>query len=355
MPLALFLAQIGPSDIVNQQRQATTAIAGAWDSTWNDVFLGKGGVYPVIVSLSGIIALCCLLFFMVNWFGESLEAGGGGSNKTLGEIMWIVFVVSLLAGGGIGISNLTLGIRGWINQANERVLESTTLNVQIKQAYKQAVGQANAQKEIGRIIDACQGKASDKQLECLKSGKDQVDLILADSRINNDGFADKFGNYITGIIGSAISAAQTGGPAAGVFAGLNALWRPANEAFLQGLLLGFQFAFSNLIEMSALLVGLMGPLAVAGSLLPIGGKPIYAWLTGLIALAMAKLSFNIIVGLISTVVVTAGVGDSLWFPIFVGILSPILAIAISSLSGFAVFQGITSAGAEIIKISAGGL
>jgi len=353
MPLALFLAQIGPSELVDQQRKATEAIAATWDSTWNDVFLGKGGVYPVIVGLSGIIALCCLLFFMVNWFGESLEAGGGGSNKTLGEIMWIVFVVSLLAGGGLGISNLTLGIRGWINQANEKVLESTTLSVQLKQAYKQATGEANAQKAIGLIIDSCQGKASDKQLSCLKEAKTQVDKILAQSRINNDGFADKFGNYITGIIDAAISGAVAGGPVDATFSALNALWRPANEAGLQALMLAIQFAFSNLIEMSALLVGLMGPLAVAGSLLPIGGKPIYAWLTGLISLALAKLSFNIVVGLIATVVVTAGVGDSLWFPIFLGIFSPILAIAISSFGGFAVFQGITSAGAEIIKIGAG--
>ncbi|NEP19884.1 MAG: hypothetical protein F6J97_23850 [Leptolyngbya sp. SIO4C1] len=45
-------------------------------------------------------------------------------------------------------------------------------------------------------------------------------------------------------------------------------------------LLTLQWAFTNILEISILLTGLMGPFAVAGSLLRFEAKPLFAWLTG---------------------------------------------------------------------------
>ena len=46
-----------------------------------------------------------------------------------------------------------------------------------------------------------------------------------------------------------------------------------------------------------LLTALLGPMAVGASLLPYGSKQIFTWLKAFFSLGMAKLSFNIILGL----------------------------------------------------------
>ena len=48
---------------------------------------------------------------------------------------------------------------------------------------------------------------------------------------------------------------------------------------------------------------LLSSLAVGASLLPIAAKPVYAWMTGLWALSMAKLNLNIITGLAATAII----------------------------------------------------
>jgi hypothetical protein len=62
-----------------------------------------------------------------------------------------------------------------------------------------------------------------------------------------------------------------------------------------------------------LLTALLGPLAVGGSLLPVGQKAIFAWLTGFFSVGMIKLCFNIISGLVATMVLNADNNDPMIF------------------------------------------
>lgn len=113
---------------------------------------------------------------------------------------------------------------------------------------------------------------------------------------------------------------------AGFFAGFLG---SVNQEIIQYVLLAFQWAFTNILEISMLLTGLMGPFAVAGSLLPFEAKPLFAWLTGFFSLGMAQVSYNIIVGLAGVVVVNADVTDTLGCLVIIGLLAPALALAIA--------------------------
>ena len=97
-----------------------------------------------------------------------------------------------------------------------------------------------------------------------------------------------------------------------------------------------------------LLIAALGPLAVGGSLLPVAGKPIFAWLTGFLSAGIAKISFNIIAVLTAAVIVNGPAQDPnadpdlMWFIIFLGILAPILSLIVAGAGGFAVFSAISN-------------
>ncbi|MCT7997474.1 hypothetical protein [Laspinema olomoucense] len=111
---------------------------------------------------------------------------------------------------------------------------------------------------------------------------------------------------------------------------------------VKGLLISLSIAFQWIVEISWLLTALLGPLAVGGSLLPVGQKAIWAWLSGFFSVAMVKLSFNIISGLVATLIVKAEQNDPLIFAFAVGLLSPILAVILASGAGMAVFNSLSS-------------
>lgn len=72
MPFAALVAQLGPVDMTKQAQDTAGAVAKAWDPTWENVINGPG-VYPAIVGLSLTFAGVCLIFFVVNWFKDSLQ------------------------------------------------------------------------------------------------------------------------------------------------------------------------------------------------------------------------------------------------------------------------------------------
>jgi hypothetical protein len=57
---------------------------------------------------------------------------------------------------------------------------------------------------------------------------------------------------------------------------------------------------------------------------------------------MVKLSFNIISGLVATLVLNAGQNDPMIFAFATGLLSPILSLTLAAGGGMAVFNGLSS-------------
>ena len=83
------------------------------------------------------------------------------------------------------------------------------------------------------------------------------------------------------------------------------------------------------------------------------GKSLWAWLTGFFALGLAKVSYNIIVGLAAVVVVNAGTTDTMGFLVIMAILAPALALALAAGGGMTVFHTINSGVASMGLMAAG--
>jgi hypothetical protein len=283
------------------------------DKLWIDV-LG-GGLYGAIASLGVFFAVGTLLIFMVQWFKAMIE---GDNPQAFSEIVWPLLVIVLLANNATVLSACTLQLRGIINQVNQTILTSTSGSLQLQEAYQQALLQLGNEAVAKSLASQCAAVGEPiQQAECLKNATQQAGSSPQQSSGDNI-FTRDYGKEIQEGISNVFAVA------------------------VKGWLIAFGIAFQWIVEVSLLLTALLGPLAVGGSLLPVGQRAIFAWLTGFFSVGMVKLSFNIIVGLVATLVINAKNADSMVFAFATGLLAPVLSLILAAGGGMSVFNSLSN-------------
>lgn len=203
-----------------------------------------------------------------------------------------------------------------------------------------------AEEIAGSLLRPCQSLTGEQQTQCFAKASDQIDKLWREYR-------DLYGNriWIERLENKVISLKfGTGNLSDTTF---NSLLGNTAQTSIKNFLISLQYAFQNLIEATMLLIAALGPLAVGASLLPVAGKPIYAWLTGLFSAGIAKISFNIIAAVTAAVIINGPAEnpnanpDLMWFIIFLGILAPLLSLAVAGAGGFAVFSAINNTNALV--------
>ncbi|BDA76222.1 hypothetical protein CAL7716_103880 (plasmid) [Calothrix sp. PCC 7716] len=319
-PTQLILAQTqkvgeAASKITQDSAVASEAIATAMDGLWNDVL--TGGLYAAIARLGVFFAVGTLLIFMVQWTKQMVD---GDSSKAFTDIIWPIVVIFLLANNGTVLALGTRGLREIINQTNQTLLTSTSNSIRLQEAYQQVMQQTGAESAVRGLIQQCNAVADpQQQTECLDNAARQAEEIAAQTNGKKEGWFPDFG--------------------LSEFLSTNVF-----QLAVRGWLIAFGIAFQWLIEISLLLTALFGPLAIGGSLLPVGQKAIFAWLVGFFSVGMVKLSFNIISGLVATLVLNADANDPLIFAFATGLLAPILSLAIATGGGMTVFNSLSTVG-----------
>jgi hypothetical protein len=317
--LPLFFAQTQPpnpgqaaSTITDDGVAASEAVARAMDQLWDDVL--QGGLYSAIANLGVFFAVGTLLVFIVQWTREMVD---GDSSRGFEEIIWPIVVIVLLANNAQPLSAATKGLRGIINQTNKTLLASTSASIQLQEAYQQVMLKTGKGDAIQSLVNQCNAIADPtQQAECLQNASTQAREIEAE--LDNDNRPD----WLKGISD---------------FFNTNVL-----QLTVRGWLLGLAIAFQWIVEVCMLLTALLGPLAVGGSLLPVGQKAIFAWLTGFFSVGMIKLCFNIISGLVATLVLKADNNDPMIFAFAIGILAPILSVVLAAGGGLAIFTSFSN-------------
>jgi hypothetical protein len=301
------------SKITEDGAAASSAIASAVDGLWDDV-LG-GGLYAAIARLGVFFAVGTLLIFIVQWTKQMVD---GENSKAFSELIWPIVVIVLLANNATNLALCTRGLREIINQTNQTLLTSTSNSVRLQEAYQKVVQQSGAESAVRGLMAQCNAIADpQQQTQCLKNAADQAEEIADQSNDDKKNWFPDFG--------------------LSEFLSTNIF-----QLAVRGWLIAFSIAFQWLIEISLLLTGLLGPLAVGGSLLPVGQKAIFAWVTGFFSVGMVKLSFNIICGLVATLVLNADANDPLIFAFATGLLAPILSLILAAGAGMAVFNSLSS-------------
>ncbi|HEY9645409.1 MAG TPA: hypothetical protein V6C88_03515 [Chroococcidiopsis sp.] len=343
--LLTVLAETGAANILQNGLNTSQGIAETWNKQWLTIF--QSDLYLAINTTGVLFAAGALIFFMIK-FGQQMIADGQFEQPLLSLVLPLLVIV-LLANQGYVLAHGTLAMREIIHHLSNQVLSTTVLEVSLKEAIQASSDEGAVSSEISALLSQCQGMVGQKQIDCLQSANTQAQQIIGAYQTAHPGA--KIGSILLNLLNQNPTirgiegAGQQDYPA--VFGGLGYLGGfigGVSEQIVQVVLLAFQWAFANLLEIALLLTGLIGPLAVAGLLID-DGKPFFAWVTGFFSLGMAQISYNIIVGLAAEVVVNAQVTDTLGFLVITALLAPALSLAIASGGGMAVFGVITGGSA----------
>ncbi|MBH8562203.1 hypothetical protein I8748_08445 [Nostoc sp. CENA67] len=332
------LAQLGINDTIDNGTRTARSIAESWDNQWLNLLQNNttNNLYGALTNLGIFFAVGTLLFFMIQWLRDLIYSE---YSRPISAFIWPILVVLLLSNSDNGsiLSNLTLGVRNFLNNVNQQVITT----VDVDQTYQQAVSLSVAEEVAGSLLRPCQSLTGEQQTQCFAQAGEKIDTLWLQYRnlYGNKVWIDRLENQVNQI------RFNTGAISDTTF---NALLGNTVQTTIKNFLFSLQYAFQNLIEATMLLIAALGPLAVGGSLLPVAGKPIFAWLTGFLSAGIAKISFNIIAVLTAAVIIN-GPGqdynadpDLMWFIIFLGILAPILSLIVAGAGGFAVFNAISN-------------
>ncbi|KAF3885060.1 MULTISPECIES: hypothetical protein [Nostocales] len=333
-----FFAQIVVNDILNGGTTTTQSLADSWNSQWVDLLQNNtnNNLYGSLTNLGIFFAVGTLLLFMMQWLRDVLD---NEYSRPISALIWPFIVVILLANPGNGtiLSNLTLGLRNFINNVNQQVVQAGDSN----QTYQQALNLSIAEEIVGSYLRPCQTLTGVQQTQCFTEARRKIDYLWGEYRslYGDKNWINRLETKVNLVIDNPGNESELA---------LNSFVGATVQTSIKSFLISLQFAFQNLIESTMLLLAVLGPLAVGGSLLPVSGKPIFAWLTGFLSAGIAKISFSIIAVLTAAVIINGPAEDVsadpdlMWFIIFLGILAPILSLVLAGVGGLAVFNTISS-------------
>jgi len=322
--------------IVNNSEEVSLAVQGAWQNTWELAF--NGTLYQALTNLGLIVAVASLLLWIIQFTKNLID---DQSYRQFGELIWPVIVIVLLTNGGQNLIGLTNGMRTVINNANNSVLGAITSTAQLEKTLSALADFSVTQEQIIAYRQQCNGLTKNEEMQvCLQEVNTKAQALLGNYQSN-------YGAVAAALVGKLQKQIQKASEnpleaVTNLFPG-TVISRSIMLAAIETFMVAMQSAFQALIEVGFLLTGLLGPLAVGASLLPIGAKPLYAWMTGFWSLGMAKLSLNIVTGLAATAIAASAQMDTLSIAIVLGLLAPILALSLSAGGGMAIFSAILSA------------
>jgi hypothetical protein len=334
----ILLIQIGIDDVLGNGATTARSIAEGWDQQWVDLLQNDtiNNLYGALTNLGVFFAVGTLLFFMLQWLKDAINSD---YSRPISALIWPFVVVILLTNSGNGtvLSNLTLGVRNFLNTVNQQVVTTADAN----QTYQQALNMTVGEEIAGSLLRPCQSVTGEQQNQCFVKAKEKADTLWLEYRnlYGDKPWIDRLENKVNNITYNTVSVSENS---------FDSFLGSTVQITIKNFLVSLQYAFQNLIEATMLLIAALGPLAVGGSLLPVAGKPIFAWLTGFLSVGISKISFNIIAVLTAAVIVN-GPGqdinadpDLMWFIIFLGILAPIVSLCVAAAGGFAVFSAISN-------------
>jgi uncharacterized membrane protein YeaQ/YmgE (transglycosylase-associated protein family) len=330
-------------DILDNAAGGAQLIAEGFNELWQETL--NGSLYGALCKVGQLFAVATLCLYMVELAKNFINQE---DMKALSSFIWPIIVISMLANDAALLKSATLSMREMINTVNNDVIKYAAAGVDMEVAFNRAVGNIALQQQVGAAMERCRSipGSSKDSADCLQQAevelrKSAPDLFKGSEPPASSGLfnplealtdaKEALENLSPGQIGEKITSSINGAIGSMITGFVAALMLALNNAYQWG------------IEFTMLLTALLGPLAIGGSLLPFGAKPIFAWLTGYLSVGMAKLCFNMITGLCAQLIANSEQNQPMIFLLFIGLISPILSSALAAGGGLAVWTGLGKA------------
>ncbi len=347
-------------EIYEEGVQLTKNIAEAWDLVWHKVLLfydpntvtlslAAQNLYSHLCYVGLVFASGLLIFYAVKQFKELKE--GNFEQYFLG-LFSPLLVVILLSNSGFLLADITYDLRSFINEINLGVLDSTVEGVNLDEAYREFRENVAFDSLIPNLLSQCQDLTGQELIECFSTAATQSSSLNPDKTSQTQRTVHHANPWsVLGVPDDVDENASVQLVDPNYYNQAMYTTMTENAAFI--VLNSFQSGYQQLLEGSLLLTGLIGPIAVGGSLL-FNGTSTYliAWLTGFFSIGFAKLAFNIVAGLAAVAATIAGPSDPLPLATITGFFAPVLSAALATGGGLAVWQGMTGAAEGAIGLVA---
>jgi hypothetical protein len=331
--------------IAENASNAGKSAAQVFNNNWLELAGGKSYIYLATVRVSLAFATILIAFWSVPFFNTIINEGY--SKKTIDELVYPLLIVLMLAiNNGSLLSNTSFLFRNASNYVNNQVLSITINGVRIEQAIRQSNMNQSFKQQLSEKVMQCNLQSSvEKNQEgvslqnaCIQNAIAEVSKSAKDYNAQNQG---NKGNDFN-LFSTFDDMQKKFKDGAEAIAKIPAQY--VNSAVQGALLVIFlimQTGFVFLIEIAFLINAYIAPIFLALSLLPSQTKLIHVWLSGWLALSLVKISYTLIIGIATTSIVNVPDTDPLLLPLLLGVLSPVLALAIASGGAMALFNGLS--------------
>ena len=266
------------------------------------------------------------------------------------HIAWLVLVAMLTINNYGLITQITYGSRNFINASTKEILSFQLGPVTMRDALTDVILTQQGISIIEAKLIECEAKEGQEQLKCFNDGaekaKEEIEKAENATKvlgIKTSGLQRLRERLQKTIAGTDVNATGTVlDEAIDAFIGTYGfLYQSAGQALAQQLMKGFQSAMMTIIDVGFYLTAMLAPVAVAATLAPLQPRILFVWGSGIIAFALMKMGYNILIGAIATIALTidasAGVGTDIFgssgLLIAMGVFSPLLAVAMGGWAG----------------------
>lgn len=367
LPVLAQLPQNNPTgaatNTVTNTLELSRATSEAWNRVWLSIFkagaaTGEVGLWLALVRFAITLGALSIIFLAIKEGKEILARQSWSDLATM--FVWPLVVLFFLSGSGNLLANTVLLMRQIATTQVRQVLEVQVGGLTFNQAISNVALTQAARTQIDAIYLECRDKTGDALITCWNdpAKRQAVERIVSDAERTNNGSLNTLQQYaqtlfslsapgIAATAGATIASRLGNGEGIDIFEPLAAPLQKLVESFLWAL----TWAFLNALEAALLVTGLFAPIAMALSVLPLGSKPIWAWGIGFMSLFGIQLGWNMLVGLVASILVIASaqaIAD-LAFPVFIAIFAPLLVTSVAAGGGLSLFSALNNSGGAIFN------
>jgi hypothetical protein len=323
-------------DLLRGAVQLSQETTKAWNDNWIKLIDPSNETWSALCYLGLAIAALSLIFVSLKIAADNVRRTWFFSE--LAEFMvWPLVILLFLHGNGTLLSQTVMLLRDLGHHQVVQVLDAKLERLTLREALENVTLTVSAQEQIAAIYAECQGESSQAYADCIEEKEPIIDEIISQAE-------DLNGEPLEALLAWSKNSLQWSTNPVSAF---------IPSSVIKALMYALQWGFVNILEAALLMTAALAPLAVGLSLLPLGSRALWAWGSGFLGLFGVQLSYNLLVGLAATVVVSTG-GQSLndlGFLTIISVFAPALAILIGGGAGIALYYGLNNHVSRVAQLA----
>lgn len=346
------------SDIIEGNYYRAIEIKSIWDEIWDSFFNFSDGsllsgevLYNSLCQMGIVVAVLSTIWIFFDLYDKNKNGNFANAHILLSSLIVPAFVILMLSNNGRLIAATTYNIRGLINSFNTQILDNTFNYVNLSESMRALQSAMVLDSAISNEIKACDGLSGTQQTACLLEAKKNVDSELEKykSAIGDRKFKDYISSIVTDNVFAQISntagyAVSNGGLGIPL---LNLI--PTWEEIFFSITSTVMVAYQHSLELALVGSSWVAPIVLGATCFPgpVAERAIFAWLSSIFSVGMAKVFFNLAAGFAAHVALEAISIDAGFFKlpmyVFICLFAPVISAGLAAGGGIALYRAGTSA------------